>query len=90
MTIDEVYKSFPHNSEGYISEGNAKAMAEVIARFHVKKALKAAEKADFIDAEGVSISPKSNNLHWTACGSIGDIVYKPNIILNAYNLDNIK
>jgi len=60
------------------------------AKLHVTEALKAAEKSNFIDAVGISITPKSNNLHWTAYGSLGKIVYDKNAILNAYPLENIK
>ena len=60
------------------------------AKLHVEAALKAAEKSNFINAEGISISPKSNNLHWTAYGNVGKITYNKDSILNAYPLDNIK
>ena len=65
------------------------AMIE-FAKLHVEAALKAAEKSNFINAEGISISPKSNNLHWTAYGNVGKITYNKDSILNAYPLDNIK
>lgn len=60
------------------------------AKLHVKAALEAAEKSNFINAKGISISPKSNKLHWTAYGSIGEIIYNKDTILNSYPLNNIK
>lgn len=96
-TAEELFKKYSNlyqfeegNPEYLIDKEDFITAIKEFAKMHCKAALEAAEKSNFIDAKGISISPKSNNLHWTAYGSIGDIVYKKESILNAYPESNIK
>jgi len=87
-TVEEYLNTHRDIQSDYDYE-TTKMMIE-FAKLHVEAALQAAEKSDFIQADGISISPKSNNLYWSAYGNIGKIVYNKQVILNAYPLTLIK
>ena len=80
-TAEELYNQFPHTVVGYISKGNCIAIAQVLAKLHVKAALEAA--AD-------SAQTKTTSCYTNASGNEKGELYEDveiideNSILNAY------
>lgn len=75
-TAEELYNQFPHTVVGYISKGNCIAIAQVLAKLHVKAALEAAaDKVEIIDIG--SVNSNGENCEYYEVDK--------NSILNAYH-----